>query len=367
MGNKISIATSNVFQEDLKKVNELVNNIINADNTFVNSDYNFLSKDVCKKHTLVLESELNKHLKVSLNELGSGMFLIPNNDNSETKQKICKKISSHYMKILYLLTLIKYVYDLEHHGDYSIAGIVFRNLKIEDDILSIKYCGMPQRDYSRSSTVTNSATTVSDKRVNFQQLEGLSFFVDYVLDKEESKAFMNAWKAILERKNKTAVKKQLCNLLNKKSIDKGLASSLEEAYKTKYNDAIMLGGSSQEYLVNIAKDNPVFLKEYCYDVKQIIIKLGTSTSKCVENAVNTMKNNYEKNIGCMEKLLYSLVSVKTKQAKQYELKDITKTELDDIAIKVKSTICMFYIQSLLDYQNLLDIAKSNHSIQLNEQ
>lgn len=360
MGNKISIASANVFQEDLKKVNELVNNIINADNTFVNSDYNFLSKDVCKKHTLVLESELNKHLKVSLNELGSGMFLIPNNENSESKQKICKKISSHYMKILYLLTLIKYVYDLEHHGDYSIAGIMFRNLKIEEDILSIKYCGMPQRDYSQ-----HNVEAAPDKRINFQQLEGLSFFVEYVLDKEESKTFMGAWKSILERKNKGIVKRQLCTLLNKKNIDKGLSYSLEQAYKLKYNDAIMLGGSP-EFLVNIAKDNPVFLKEYCYDVKQIVVQLGTNSSKDVEKALNTMKQNYTKNLNSVEKLLYQLVCVKQRQTKEYELKDITKVELDEVAGKMKSTICIFFIQSLLDYQNLLDIAKSNHSIQLNE-
>jgi hypothetical protein len=359
MGNKISIASANVFQEDLRKVNEIVNNIINTDNTFVNSDYNFLSKDVCKKHTLVLESELHKHLKVSLNELGSGMFLIPNNENSESKQKICKKISSHYMKILYLLTLIKYVYDLEHHGDYSIAGIMFRNLKIEEDILSIKYCGMPQRDYSKPNV-----QDVPDKRINFQQLEGLSFFVEYVLDKEESKTFMSAWKAILERKNKSIVKRQLCALLNKKSIDKSLTSSLEEAYKTKYNDTMT--GGSPEFLVNIAKDNPVFLKEYCYDVRQIVVQLGTNSSKDVEKALNTMKQNYMKNLTWVEKILYQLVVVKQRQTKEYELKDITKIELDEVASKIKSTICLFYVQSLLDYQNLLDIAKSNHSIQLNE-
>jgi hypothetical protein len=359
MGNKISIASANVFQEDLKKVNELVTNIINADNTFMNSDYNFLSKDVCKKHTLVLESELNKHLKVSLNELGSGMFLIPNNENSESKQRICKKISSHYMKILYLLTLIKYVYDLEHHGDYSIAGIMFRNLKIEEEILSIKYCGMPQRDYSKPHV-----EDVHDKRINFKQLEGLSFFVEYVLDKEESKTFMSAWKAILERKNKGVVKRQLCTLLHKKNIDKSLSSSMEEAYKIKYNDS--MSGGSPEFLVNIAKDNPVFLKEYCYDVKQIVVQLGTNSSKDVEKALNTMKQNYTKNLNCVEKILYQLVGVKQRQTKEYELKDITKVELDEVASKIKSTICLFYVQSLLDYQNLLDIAKSNHNIQLNE-
>ncbi len=365
MGNKISIATNNVFQEDLKKVNEVINNILNTDNTFVNPDYNFLSKDVCKKHTLVLESELSKHLKVSLSELGSNMYLIPSNEHSETKQKLCKKISSHYMKILYLLTLIKYVYDLEHHGDYSVAGIVFRNLKLEDDILSIKYCGMSQRDYSRVDANANSSK-LPDKRVNFQQLEGLSFFVEYVLDKQESHAFMGAWRAIIERKGKNAIKKQLCGFLNKKTIDKSLATSLEEAYKTKFNEVIMLGGGSPDFLVNIAKDNPVFLKDYCYDVRSIVVKLGTSNSKDVEKALNTLKYNYDKNVSCIEKILYSLVSVKQRQTKHYELKDVTKQELDDIAAKLKATISIFYVQSILDYQNLLDIAKSNHNIQLNE-
>jgi hypothetical protein len=361
MGNKISIATSNVFQDDLKKVNELVNSMLNADNTFINPNYNFLSQDVCKQHTLVLESELQKHLKVSLNELGAGMFLIPNNDHSESKKKICKKISSHYMKILYLLTLIKYVYDLEHHGDYSIAGIIFRNLQVEDDILSIKYCAMSQKDFSKAS---NSALTQTDKRVNFKQLEGLSFFVEYVLDKEESQSFMSAWKAVIERKGKTVVKKRLCDLLNRKTIDRTLTASLEDAYKAKYNDKLGLTGGSPDMLVAVAPDNPVFLKEYCYDAKQIVVRLGTKNSQEVETAFKTMKANYDKNVACIEKILYSLVSVK---GKQYELKDVVKQDLDTIATKLKYTISMFYIQSILDYQNLLDIAKSNHSIQLNEQ
>ena len=355
MGNKISIATSNVFQEDLKKVNELINNLLNEDNTFRNSDYNFLSKDVCEKHTLVLENELSKHLKVSLNELGSGMFLIPNNDNSETKKKICKKISSHYMRILYLLTLIKYVYDLEHHGDYSVAGIIFRNLKTEDDILSVKYCGMPQRDY-----------TTQDKRINFQQLEGLAFFVEYVLDKKEAKAFLSTWKAILARKSKTIIKRELSTLFNGTVVDKPLLSSLQNVYKSRYNEALLLGGSSPDFLVDIAKDNPVFLKDYCYDVKQIVIQLGTNSSKDVEQSLATMKTNYNKNIKKVESLLSLLVHIKQRQPPQFELRDITKTELDDIANQIKGTITAFYIQSLLDYQNLLDIAKSNHSIQLNE-
>ena len=87
MGNKISLASHKVFEKDLQYLSTMVNAVIDDKNVFKNNDYNFLSKDVCERHTLVLEDELNKHLKVSLQTVGTSLYLIPNND-SNNKQTI---------------------------------------------------------------------------------------------------------------------------------------------------------------------------------------------------------------------------------------------------------------------------------------
>lgn len=345
MGNKLSMPTQQIFKKDLEKLNGIITNIIDDKNLFKNTSYNFLSQDVCEKHTLVMEEDLNKHLKVSLQELGRNILVIPNNENDASKKVICKKISSHYMRILYLFTLIKYVYDLEHNGDLSVAGIMFRNIVIEDDIMSIAYCNMPQKDYSKGE----------DTRVDFKDLEGLAFFVDYVLNKDEVKDFSSAWKSVVERSAKPTLKANLCKLVKKNTVDKRLASSLRGV-------GIQCGGA--DFVAKVAKDNPVFAKQLCYDVKKIVLKLGTSQSKPVEKAFRTMRTNYQNNISSIQDLINRLVSPCFKGG--YELRDISKVDLDDVIQQIKVTVMLFYLQSLLDYQNLLDIAKTNHNIQLNE-
>lgn len=345
MGNNLSMPTHQIFKKELEKINKIVTSIIDDKNLFRNTSYNFLSQDVCEKHTLVMEEDLSKHLKVSLQDLGQNILVIPNNENDASKKVICKKISSHYMRVLYLLTLIKYVYDLEHNGDLSVAGIMFRNITIEDDIMSIAYCNMPQKDYSHDD----------DTRVDFKDLEGLAFFIDYVLEKDEARDFAAAWRSVAERSGKNTLKTNLCKVAKKKVLDKRLLSSLRSV-------GVQCGGS--ELISKVAKDNPVFAKHLCYDVKKIVLKLGTSNSKAVEKAFRTMRTNYSNNISSIEQLLNCIVAPCFNGG--YELRDISKVELDDIIQQIKATVMLFYLQSLLDYQNLLDIAKTNHNIQLND-
>jgi hypothetical protein len=378
MGGKLSLPLHQVFKQELVGLNELVNNILTEDNVFRNTNYNFLSQNVCAKHTIVLEEELGRHLKVNLQSLGTGLYLVPTSDNVLTsqgrrisKRDICAKISNHYMRILYLLTLIKYVYDLEHYGDYSIAGIVFRNIKVKDDIMSITHCSMPQKDYSHSS---------KDNKIDFGTLEGMSFFVTYVMTKDEAKVFLEVLRSILSRKPRGEVRKTICNLLRQKKIDSSLLKQIEQAFKNKFGSDLQcssIGNSSvktsnipsttsQERLPNlfmrVGKDNPIFMKDYCYNVNDVIIRLDSAQNKLVMNAFKTMQQNYKTNIANIERLMDKFV---IKQRSGYTLKDIGKHELDIIADEIKTTIKMFYIQSIIDFQNLLDIAKNNQNIEVN--
>lgn len=385
MGNKISLATHKVFEKDLEYVSMMVNGILDKNNIFKNNDYNFLSKDVCEKHTLVLEDELNKHLKVSLQTVGTSLYLIPNNDSNNkqtikgtklTKREICEKISNHYMKILYILSLIKYVYDVENHGDYSVAGIIFRNIKVVDDIMAINYCSMPQKDYSQKT---------QNFKIDFSTLEGMSFLIDYVLSKEESKAFIDIVRSILSRSPRGIVRQQTCAFLKHKRLRKEDIRKIEDLYYKRFQTKLECPADSSSKSqqgetmtvkegdvslkrpnlhMKVEKDNPVFLKDFCYNVKEIVVMMNRSNNKEVVEAFKSMQNNYKNNIKSIESLMNRLV---TKKGSTFELRDITKYELDDVINEVKSTVKLFYIQSIMDYQHLLDIAKNIQSIEVTKE
>lgn len=372
MGGKLSLPLRDVFKYELSSVNQVVNNILSEDNVFRNSNYNFLSQNVCAKHTLVLEEELNRHLKVQLQSLGTGLYLIPTSDTATTsqgkkisKKDICAKISNHYMRILYVLTLIKYVYDLEHHGDYSIAGIVFRNIKINDGIMSITHCTMPQKDYSQST---------KDNKIDFGTLEGMTFFVNYVMDKDEGKAFVDVLKVLLSRGSRSEVRKSVCAMLSHKKMDVALIRQVEQAFKEKYGSELQCASFETKeqshklpnLYMRVESNNPVFLKDYCYNVNAVIVKTDDSKNKVVTNAFKKMQQNYKANISNIERLLNKLV-IKTARTGNFELRDLDKPSLDIIVDEVKSTIKLFYIQSIFDFQNLLDVAKNNQNIEVNRE
>ena len=53
-----------------------------------------------------------------------------------------------------------------------------------------------------------------------------------------------------------------------------------------------------------------------------------------------------------------------KNGSQYELKDIDKNSLDQIIADIKLKVKVFYIQSIFDFQTLLDLAKATPNIHI---
>jgi rRNA pseudouridine-1189 N-methylase Emg1 (Nep1/Mra1 family) len=74
-----------------------------------------------------------------------------------------------------------------------------------------------------------------------------------------------------------------------------------------------------------------------------------------------MNANYKNNIASIQKILDKLV-IKTNN--QFELKDITKKDLDNLIQETKSIIKLFYYKSILDFQKLLDMAKVSPKIHI---
>lgn len=365
MGNSLSgHSDNNVFEKELAKLNVVVNSIISDKDIFNNKDYNFLSQDVCENYQVVLEEELSKHLTLEVKELGAKLFIIPKvDDDTEsrltkyklTKRQVCEKISNHYIKILYILCLIKYVYNIEKSGDLSIAGIVLRNIKIVDDMMQIYFCGLPHKDFSSGSN--------DHHRIDFSKLEGMKFFTEFFLDPQESHTFLGILRSVLARNSPQKVQQKMCHYLHVHGAKD--IKHLEKLYASRFDDRLHCkqeGGNHIDLHMYIEKDNPVFNSDYCSAPVKLVIKLRTPQGKKVHGSYKQLKNNYNKNVESIMKIISKLVNKDS--SGKYSLRDIDKRELNVIIDEVKIVVKSFYIQSIFDFQNMLDLAKKTPNIHI---
>jgi hypothetical protein len=348
-----------VFHDELIKLNEIVNAVMTADDRFVDSNYNFLFEDVCQNYTMVWEKELDKHLKVDLETVHGSIYIVPKkdivddeaNNTRASKNDLCKEIAKHYIKILYVIALIKRVYDLENSGDNSIAGIMERNIKIVDGVMQINYCSIPHKDYVSQGTASN---------VDFSNLEGLYVFVENFLTPVERHIFVEQLKAVFARKQKYRVEEMVCN---------DTLVTLDEynnLYKRRYNKHFTCSNvhefkreHSVDLMFEVAANNPVMHSKHCYSRKQVLIPLTNATRdetiKGLVEVYKEMRQNYIRNVDLVLAILGRLI---VKDDQQYKLKDIDTTELEAVVHEVKRVVIMFYVQSIVDFQSLLDYALS---------
>lgn len=363
MNNK----TNNIFSKELSKLNEIVNKVITKDDKFLNPDYNFLFEDVCKNYTILWEKELNKHLKVNLHNLSGSLYLLPKkdivvskeDDIEVNKQDLCKNISKHYVKILYVMSLIKTVYDLENDGDNSLAGILRRNINIVDNIMELSYCSVPHKDYDAQPT----------DKINFSHLQGFDIFIKHFLSPVEKYAFLEQFKSIFARKPRSKIVDAIChdslvpldmyeNIYSKKFASKHSIVCKDNSNKKRHfkNDI--------DLLFEVATDNPILHTHYCFSTKQLIIPLNKNNHEVREllELYSSMNTHYQTNVDKVVNIMYSLVE---RKGDKFELKNISNDELTNIITKVKQEIVIFYIQSIVDFHVLLDHAKKIPSIKTN--
>ena len=369
MGNSSSRSVDNhVFKNELTKLNTIVTRIINDQDLFKNSNYNFLSQDVCHKYQLILEEELNKHLKISIKSLGTSLYLIPKNEEAKltslniTKKEVCEKISNHYLKILYILTLVKYVYNIEKDGDLSMAGIAFRNIRVLDDVMEVNFCDIPHKNYRYSS---GGKTRL---KIDFSNLEGFKFFVDFFLEKVEANAFLSVLRSILARSKRGKIQENICH--HQRDFNAEEFKELERMYLKKFGEKLVCSAAKTSYRSNripsitmdvfIEKDNPIFSQNYCSSMRKLIIKTNTKEGRLVLNLYQEFKKNYNTNITKIVSILDRLVF--HQKDGSCILKDIDKDGLDQIVYDMKVCIKTFYLQSIVDFQKLLDQAKLTPNI-----
>lgn len=355
-------SVKNVFSAELTGLNEVINKVLTPDGKFVNPNYNFLFEDVCSKYTVLWEKELNKHLKVDLENLAGSIYLVPKKDLivsddkqiEVTKQDLCTKISKHYIKILYILTLIKTVYDLENDGDNSIAGITQRNIRIVDNIMELNFCSIPHKDYDLQS---------ADK-INFEHLEGLGMFVDHFLTPVEKYAFLEQFKGVFARKPRQKVIDAIChdalvpldeyNKVYKRKFNKDIVCDTPQRTLSKRTKQIDL-------MFDVAAFNPILHSHFCFSHKKLVIPLNRTDAdtKTLKKLNEEMYEHYVQNV---ERILGIVDKLVTKTNDNYELKNISNEELENIVKDVKRTIMIFYIQAIVDFHVILDFAKDMPSI-----
>ena len=362
--SQLNKSMNNVFSKELLQLNTIINNVLSSDDKFVNSNYNFLFEDVCNKYTIVWEKELNKHLKVNLENLSGAIFLVPKKDllvseedeTEITKQELCSKISKHYLKILYILSLIKHVYDLEGNGDNSLAGIISRNIHITSNTMELQFCSIPHKDYDSQH---------SDK-IDFGNLQGLKLLTEHFLTPVEKYAFIEQLKNIFSRKPRHKLIDSICHdaLV---PLDK-----YNKIYSQKFKNTIVCDKKSSriprqknvDLMFEVVADNPILHTRYCFSKKRLIIPIDKSDShvRHLLKLHDTMNTNYMNNVESVLAVLQMLVE-KNKNG-EFSLKNISNEELQSIVKDVKRTVIIFYIQSIVDYHVLLDYAKSIPNIKM---
>jgi hypothetical protein len=360
---------TNVFAKELGQLNAIVSKVISHDGKFSNPNYNFLFEDACKNYTVVWEKELSKHLKVDLGNLSGSIYLLPKKDLvvshedkvEVSKQELCDKITKHYIKILYVISLIKHVFDLEQDGDHSLAGIMKRNIKVVDGIMEIHYCSIPHKDYDHQEP----------GKINFESLSGFHFFVENFLDPVEKYAFLEQFKALLARKPPHKLNNAIC-------LDTLVpARTYEETYSTKLSKPVACPASSQipsvkrkrrhlDLMFEVASYNPIFNTNYCMSQKKKVISLNRSDPaiRKLMDVHGKMHTHYVDNVDAVLAILEKLVIEKDHET--YELRNISSDVLQSIIKEVKQKVVVFYLQSLVDFHLLLDLAKEIPSLQLDK-
>lgn len=333
-----------MLSKDLTVLRTIVTAVVDENDLFKDNDYNFLSEDVCAKYQVILESDLNKMMKLEVKSLGETLLIIPREDEEHflnrkgfKKNEICTRIANHYIRILYVLCLIKYVYNLEQHGDLSIAGIIFRHITVTSNTFKMDFCKLPQKDLKRNAGI-------KALNLDLSELEGFKFFVEYFLDKQEADLLVRTIKHILARKEKAKVHKDFC--------DMNSSPELADIFKKRFDSELKCIQTGGDVTLQIPENNPIFNGNWCYSKGFVTIPLSERDGRDAVKLYNEMRQRYTDNVKAIELILTSLVE--KKRDGKWKLKDITKDELDKVIVQVKHKISLLYIQSIADFQYLLD-------------
>lgn len=319
--------TNPKINKEMYKINRIINDIMT---TVENHSYN--SK--CYESEIINLNQLYKFNKIEISKI-ENLLLIPKT-NASTKKQYCEHIVAHYKKILRFIHCIKYIYDLENNGRNSISAIISKNIYVEDKSIKVLSCESYQTDMQ-----------FFQNGVNFSQLSGFDFFVKNILTVSESKLFLNQVQVMLDKYDKKKLKKYVCKDL---IVDVKQHSNI---HKDKF---VCYRGGGQDIYIKVNKENPVFNWNTCSRSKTY----QSEPLKQIVSLLKTNKRNYINNLNQVLSLLNEMVYYDN-SIKKYNLKQIPYYQLNQIEIKLKQVVIIFFMQSLADYKNILNTIKLHSS------
>jgi len=320
---------TSVFKEDLTKLTEMIYGMMNADNLYKKSEYNMFLRKRCNAVSLVTRKKLDRHSRFNLRSLGDELVMIPHEEEDTiTKRELCSRISLYYTRLLRMLYVVKYVYDLEHHGDFGVAGIILRNIVVKQGIVNVKFCESSQEQPG-----------TFNMGVDFSQMMGFEVFVQELLEPKERDVFMQHFKELLNARNIRHIRRWVKRDM---LVD---VSTYSEIYGVNMKKG---GGRGQRpsgsLFVKVAPNNPILAWSVCTSPRS----LSAKTNPPIMKAVEKMRRRYRENVKEIESIMHTLLTP------EFELRRVSETELLQAERRLKSAIVMLYIESFVNYRGVFD-------------
>tara|TARA_B100000497_G_C7695859_1_gene425033 strand:- start:6443 stop:7486 length:1044 start_codon:yes stop_codon:yes gene_type:complete len=322
------------FNNELSILKTYLNNIISINGLEPNAEYTVSYENLCEKFTYVVERKLHRHQKVYIEELHDNVIIIPrtNSNKNINKSEICSAIANHYNRVLRLVHAMRWILDIENNSNYSIAGIGIQNInQIESGLVEIQYC-----DSKQYHNYVFKKNGLKSRKLDLSQLMGFKLLMNNILSKEESHVFY----------------KLMSGLLRSKRLKLSQADKLLMKEFGSFNDEIITmnkelqkGGNYLQF--DVSEKNMIFSNETCYVQKKFIVQ----KSKSLQAKLNKQENDVIVMIKEMYKVLKDL-TVNTDDG--VEFKVLTHAELNKIELKIKRLFMIFYLQSIVNYNLILD-------------
>jgi hypothetical protein len=123
------------------------------------------------------------------------------------------------------------------------------------------------------------------------------------------------------------------------------------------------GAASSRPLLLVQEGNPILSSELCMSKKKLIVQLGNDRkSKAARAAYDALHTDYVDNLRKVEALLGRLTQ--KGPTGTHTLRNISNDDLDLLTKDIKNAVVQFYLRPIVQYQMLLDMAKTMHSVRV---
>ncbi len=180
-------------------------------------------------------------------------------------------------------------------------------------------------------------------------------------------------KNIFARQQKYKIEKLICEdqlisleEYNKIYENKFIGKEFQCKDKIKSDNTTASKKRNVDLMFHIVENNPILHTHYCMSQRKIVIPLKSHSTeiKHLLKLYENMHSNYKQNIHNIQNIIHDIVNQDSK--KNYVLRNLSNNDLTQIIQLTKKELIIFYTQSIIDYQVLLDYAQTLEHIALSK-